>query len=186
MVGLQYLKFAFDESDESVVGRWIENPYWQYFRGFTHMRHEPPIDPSSMSRWRKRVGAERLELLLKETIELAVREKRLPKRHLARITVAPPFTGVDVGDGEVRSSRRLGTSRATTACGAASRVVWRAMRSTSRWRRRRPTSASCWGALFRVAFRVGRLAPAGHPPPTISSGPTTVPGAATPQSVGQT
>ena len=87
MVGLQYLKFTFDESDESVVDRWIENPYWQYFCGFTHMQHEPPIDPSSMSRWRKRVGAERLELLLKETIELAVREKQLPKRDLAQVTV---------------------------------------------------------------------------------------------------
>ena len=87
MVGLQYLKFTFDESDESVVDRWIENPYWQYFCGFTHMQHEPPIDPSSMSRWRKRVGAQRLDLLLKETIELAVREKQLPKRDLAQVTV---------------------------------------------------------------------------------------------------
>jgi len=87
MVGLQYLKFTFNESDESVVERWIENPYWQYFCGFTHMQHEPPIDPSSMSRWRKRVGAERLELLITETIELAVREKQLPKRDLAQITV---------------------------------------------------------------------------------------------------
>ena len=87
MVGLQYLKYAFDESDESLVERWIENPYWQCFCGFTHMQHEPPLDPSSMSRWRKRVGAERLELLLKETIELARREKQLPKRDLARITI---------------------------------------------------------------------------------------------------
>ena len=87
MVGLQYLKYAFDESDESLLDRWIENPYGQYFCGFTHMQHEPPIDPSSMSRWRKRVGAERLELLLKETVELAVREKQLPKRDLAQITV---------------------------------------------------------------------------------------------------
>ncbi len=87
MVGLQYLKYAFDESDESVVDRWVENPYWQYFCGYTHMQHDAPIDPSSMSRWRKRVGGERLELLLKETIELAVREKQLPKRDLAQVTV---------------------------------------------------------------------------------------------------
>lgn len=86
MVGLQYLKFVFDESDESVVDRWVENPYWQYFCGFTHMQHEAPIDPSSMTRWRKRVGADRLELLLKETITLAVRTKQLPKRDLKQIT----------------------------------------------------------------------------------------------------
>ena len=87
MVGLQYLKYAFDESDESVVDRWVENPYWQSFCGFTHMQHEAPIDPSSMSRWRKRVGADRLELLLKETLDLAVRTKQLPKRDLKQITV---------------------------------------------------------------------------------------------------
>jgi len=87
MVGLQYLKFAFNESDESVVDRWVENPYWQHFCGFTHMQHEAPIDPSSMSRWRKRVGAERLALLLKETIDLAVRTKQLPKRDLKQVTV---------------------------------------------------------------------------------------------------
>ncbi|NOX59426.1 MAG: IS5 family transposase, partial [Planctomycetes bacterium] len=84
MVGLQYLKSAFDES---VVDRWVENPYWQYFCGFSHMQHEAPIDPSSMSRWRKRVGADRLELLLKETIDLAVRTKQLPRRDLKRVTV---------------------------------------------------------------------------------------------------
>ena len=28
MVGLHYLKHAFNESDESVVDRWVENPYF--------------------------------------------------------------------------------------------------------------------------------------------------------------
>ena len=87
MVGLHYLKYTFNESDESVLDRWVENPYWQYFCGYTHMQHQFPIDPSSMSRWRKRVGAERLELLLTETIALAVREKQLPKRDLQQITI---------------------------------------------------------------------------------------------------
>ena len=31
MVGLQYPRYTFNESDESVVDRWVENPYWQYF-----------------------------------------------------------------------------------------------------------------------------------------------------------
>ena len=33
MVGLHYLKHAFNESDETVVDRWVENPYWQHFCG---------------------------------------------------------------------------------------------------------------------------------------------------------
>ena len=50
MVGLQYLKYAFNESDESVVTRWVENPYWQSFCGYTHLQHECPIHPTSMTR----------------------------------------------------------------------------------------------------------------------------------------
>jgi IS5 family transposase len=87
MVGLHYLKYAFDESDESVVARWVENPYWQYFCGYTHMQHDCPIHPTSMTKWRNRVGVKRLEELLTETIRLAVREKHLPKSDLQRVTV---------------------------------------------------------------------------------------------------
>jgi IS5 family transposase len=87
MVGLHYLKYTFNESDESLVERWIENPYWQYFCGYTHMQHNCPIHPTSMTKWRNRVGAKRLEALLTETISLAVREKHLPKRDLKRVTV---------------------------------------------------------------------------------------------------
>ncbi len=51
MVGLSYLKHSFDLSDEEVVARWVENPYWQHFCGFEYFQHELAIDPSSMSRW---------------------------------------------------------------------------------------------------------------------------------------
>ena len=87
MVGLHYLKYTFDESDESVVARWVENPYWQCFCGYTHMQHECPIHPTRMTKWRNRVGAKRLEKLLVETIDLAVREKHLPQNDLERVTV---------------------------------------------------------------------------------------------------
>ena len=50
MVGLHYLKHAFNESDESVVARWVENRYWQYFCGYTHLRHLCPIHPTSMAK----------------------------------------------------------------------------------------------------------------------------------------
>jgi IS5 family transposase len=87
MVGLQYLKYTFNESDESVVERWVENPYWQYFCGYTHLQHRCPIHPTSMTRWRKRVGADRLEELLQETIALAKREGHVSQRDLERVTV---------------------------------------------------------------------------------------------------
>ena len=87
MVGLLYLKHAFDESDESVVARWVENPYWQFFCGLCYMQHELPIDPSSLSRWRKRVGPERLEKLLEATIQTAIQMKALRPQELEKVNV---------------------------------------------------------------------------------------------------
>jgi IS5 family transposase len=87
MVGLHYLKHAFDESDESVVARWIENPYWQFFCGYEYMQHDCPIHPTSMVKWRQRVGVERLEALLIETIRLALEFKQVTSQQLRKVTV---------------------------------------------------------------------------------------------------
>jgi transposase, IS5 family len=87
MVGLMYLKHAFNESDESVVARWVENPYWQFFCGCEYMQHELPIDPSMMSKWRKRVGADRLEKLLEATIHTALAMKALKPQELEKVNV---------------------------------------------------------------------------------------------------
>jgi len=87
MVGLLYLKHAYDESDESVVARWVENPYWQFFCGCSYMQHELPIDPSSLSKWRKRVGAERLEKLLEATIRTALAMKAVRPQELEKVNV---------------------------------------------------------------------------------------------------
>jgi IS5 family transposase len=54
MVGLHYLKHTFNVSDESVVERFVENPYRQYFCGYEHFQYKFPIDAGSMTRWRKR------------------------------------------------------------------------------------------------------------------------------------
>jgi transposase, IS5 family len=87
MVGLHYLKHAFDESDESVVSRWVENPYWQYFCGYEYMQHDCPIHPTSMVKWRQRVGVEKLESLLAETIRLALASKQVTVQQLRKVTV---------------------------------------------------------------------------------------------------
>ena len=71
VAGLLYLQHAFDASDEAVVNTWVENPYWQYFCGETHLQTELPIDPSSLTRWRKRIGEEGVETLLMATIDAA-------------------------------------------------------------------------------------------------------------------
>jgi transposase, IS5 family len=87
MVGLHYLKHMFNESDESLVARWIENPYWQAFCGFTHMQHECPCHPTAMVKWRQRVGAERLGMLLNETIAMARSGGHVSDHELRQVTV---------------------------------------------------------------------------------------------------
>jgi len=76
VVVLHYLKHAFNESDESVVTRLLENPYWQYFCGFKHFQHELPIDPSSMTRWRMRLGPKNRSLETKSASVCPLRQVR--------------------------------------------------------------------------------------------------------------
>ena len=64
MAGLSILKHTFDLSDEALCARWVENPYYQYFCGEEFFQHKPPFDRSSMTRWRQRMGEERLRTLL--------------------------------------------------------------------------------------------------------------------------
>ena len=87
MVGLHYLKHAFNESDESVVARLLENGYWMYFCGFEFFIHRLPLDPSSLVRWRKRIGPKNMEQLLGETLETAKRGEHLTERHMERVNV---------------------------------------------------------------------------------------------------
>ena len=87
VAGLLYLQHANDASDESVVATWLENPYWQYFCGETHLQTELPIDPSSLSRWRKRIGEEGVEVLLAVTIEAARAAGLIRKSSLDKIIV---------------------------------------------------------------------------------------------------
>ena len=58
VAGLLYLQHAYGLSDEAVLARWVENPYFQLFAGETFFQHQLPIHPSSLSRWRGRIGEE--------------------------------------------------------------------------------------------------------------------------------
>jgi IS5 family transposase len=87
MVGLHYLKHTFNESDETVVWRFVENPYWQYFCGYEYFQHKAPIDPSSMTRWRNRIGSDRLKLMLSQTLETAKRRGDVGRCEFSRVNV---------------------------------------------------------------------------------------------------
>jgi transposase, IS5 family len=73
MAGLAILKHLHDLSDEALCDRWLENPYFQVFCGEEFFQHRLPFDRSSLTRWRQRMGAERLTALLQESLSIATR-----------------------------------------------------------------------------------------------------------------
>ena len=87
MAGLAILKHTYNLSDEVVCELWLENPYYQYFCGEELFRHRLPFDRSSMTHWRNRMGAERLQALLQESLAAATRSGAIKPADLARAVV---------------------------------------------------------------------------------------------------
>ena len=87
MVALHYLKYQHDLSDENVVAHWVENPYWQHFSGERYFRHRLPIDASSMTRWRGRLGEAGAEEMLRETVAAGIKMGAIRAAQLKRINV---------------------------------------------------------------------------------------------------
>jgi IS5 family transposase len=87
MVGLHLLKHMDGLSDEGTCARYLDSPYVQLFCGETYFQHALPLDRSSMTRWRQRIGPERLELLLAESLAAAQRGGAVEEKHLRRVTV---------------------------------------------------------------------------------------------------
>ena len=87
MVGLHILKHMHDLSDEAVCARWVENPYFQYFCGEEYFQFELPIERSSMTRWRHRIGPEGMEKVFQESLGVAHRTGALRTKDLKRVTV---------------------------------------------------------------------------------------------------
>jgi len=87
MVGLHLLKHARGVSDEQVCAQWIENAYFQFFCGETYFQTRLPLDRTSMSVWRGRIGADKLEVLLAETLAAATRAKAVDRSQMQRVTI---------------------------------------------------------------------------------------------------
>ena len=59
----------------------------QVFTGETYLQTEPPINPSSLSRWRKRLGEAGVEELLAQSIEAAKRASVIKPASIKRVIV---------------------------------------------------------------------------------------------------
>lgn len=69
------LKEMFKDNDESVVVRWIENAYWQYFTGEEFFQTHQPFDPSEFVHFRKRLKEEGLKFLLSQSVSIHPKAK---------------------------------------------------------------------------------------------------------------
>lgn len=87
IVGLLLLQHMHDLSDENVVRMWVENPYWQHFCGYDYLQWQAPINPSSLTRWRGRLGKEKLEKILAMTVSVAVSSGTIKQKDLKSVTV---------------------------------------------------------------------------------------------------
>ena len=85
VLGLQILKYVDNLSDENVVRKFTENPYYQHFCGNRYFEHSLPCNPSSLTRWRGRINYKGFERLLRETIDLAKREKLAKPSEFRRV-----------------------------------------------------------------------------------------------------
>ena len=70
IVSLLILKQLRNLSDESVVEQWAENSYYQYFSGEDSFTPKIPCVPTELVEFRKRIGEEGAELILKESIRI--------------------------------------------------------------------------------------------------------------------
>src|SRR5437016_2524055 len=76
MAGLAILKHTYDLSDEVLCERWLENPYYQVFCGEEFFQH-----------WRQRMGEEKLQALLQESLSVATRTEAIKPSDLNRVIV---------------------------------------------------------------------------------------------------
>jgi IS5 family transposase len=87
MAGLAILKHAYDLSDEVLCERWVENPYYQFFCGEEFFQHRLVFDRSSLTRWRQRMGEEKLQALLQESLSVAAKTEAIKPKDLNRVIV---------------------------------------------------------------------------------------------------
>jgi IS5 family transposase len=62
--GLIILQHLFKITDEQIIQAWAENPYWQAFCGYELFQWELPVHLSTLTKWRRKIGAEGIEKIL--------------------------------------------------------------------------------------------------------------------------
>jgi len=70
MVGLLILKYLDNLSDERLIHKWVENPYYQYFCGYHDFQWKFPCHPTDLIYFRNRIGEDGCREILKSSIKV--------------------------------------------------------------------------------------------------------------------
>lgn len=93
VIGVMLLQHMYKLSDEAVVAHWVENPYWQAFCDYDFLQWRFPIHPTTLVKWRKRIGEKGLETVMNILVDTALRtgtiRKQSLKKAIADTTVMP-------------------------------------------------------------------------------------------------
>jgi transposase, IS5 family len=87
IAGLSILKHMHDLSDEDLCARWVENPYYRLFCGEQFFQHKLTFDRSSLTRWRQRMGEERLVAPIQESLSVATRTGAAEPGDISKVIV---------------------------------------------------------------------------------------------------
>lgn len=86
MAGLLILKHLENLSDERLIHKWVENPYYQFFCGYHEFQWKFPCHPTDLIYFRKRIGEEGCREIFKASIKIH-KKKALEKEVVIDTTV---------------------------------------------------------------------------------------------------
>jgi len=85
IVGLLLLKQMYNLGDETVLERYLENPYWQHFCGEIYFQYNLLFDPSDFGHLRHRIGTEGMKNIFKQSLDLF--DKKFIRREVKEVRV---------------------------------------------------------------------------------------------------
>ena len=80
MVGLSILKHMEDLSDEVLVQRWVQDPYYQAFTGEAEFQWKFPCNPTSLTKFRNRIGSDGFEKIL--SVSIAMHQEKISENEM--------------------------------------------------------------------------------------------------------
>jgi IS5 family transposase len=90
MTAIIILQYMLNLSDDDIVAQSMENVYYQAFIGNPLFVNNRPCSPSTLTRFRKRIGQDGCELILQESVRIHGK-KALEKDCIADITSADNY-----------------------------------------------------------------------------------------------